>query len=243
MTSVPTYSIPRDAKLELFGDGPWLDEPDELEWLTAGLPCVAVRNLIMGHWCGYVGIPPSHPLYGKGTRFGRNLHVHGEITYASEEDPGRSVVDAVLPEPNTVWWWLGFDCGHAYDLIPRLEKHLNTYPYSRTYHTLSYVREECDSLARQLRALALPATSDTECGMSCRRCGRAITGIAPAMVAVRLREIVQQSPPRPIDPAESNEQRRDQTATWDQLSAGSLRSRVILLAQELEGLCAFCKTV
>ena len=42
----------------------WLDEPDEYMWEHAGLPCAIMRNGL-GAWCGYVGIPASHPLHGK----------------------------------------------------------------------------------------------------------------------------------------------------------------------------------
>lgn len=46
--------------------GRWNDEPDKKQWLdeVTGLPCLIVRGP-MGSWCGYVGIEPSHPLYGK----------------------------------------------------------------------------------------------------------------------------------------------------------------------------------
>lgn len=47
--------------------GPWHDEPDELRWIdpTTSLPCTARRN-DFGAWCGYVGVPETHPWHGKG---------------------------------------------------------------------------------------------------------------------------------------------------------------------------------
>ena len=36
----------------------------EQEFEHAGYKCVVTFN-VMGHRCGYVGIPKSHPLYGK----------------------------------------------------------------------------------------------------------------------------------------------------------------------------------
>lgn len=46
--------------------GPWDGEPDKVQWKDAatGMPCLAVRNW-RGNWCGYAGVAPSHPLYGK----------------------------------------------------------------------------------------------------------------------------------------------------------------------------------
>lgn len=37
----------------------------EQEFEHAGYKCVVTFN-VMGHRCGYVGIPKNHPLYGKG---------------------------------------------------------------------------------------------------------------------------------------------------------------------------------
>jgi hypothetical protein len=46
-----------------WGDGPWMTEPDRVEWRHAGLPCLALRNQ-MGVWCGYAAVPPGHPWHG-----------------------------------------------------------------------------------------------------------------------------------------------------------------------------------
>jgi len=42
---------------------PWESEPDSLDFEAEGLPCAMRRNRYRV-WCGYVGIPPEHPLYG-----------------------------------------------------------------------------------------------------------------------------------------------------------------------------------
>jgi hypothetical protein len=51
-----------------WGVGPWADEPDKVQWVDkkTGLPCLAVRHPSAGHWCGYVGVTPEHPLFGVG---------------------------------------------------------------------------------------------------------------------------------------------------------------------------------
>ena len=45
-------------------DGPWKQEPDRIEWKHNGMNCLAQRAPVTGSWCGYVGLPKSHPLYG-----------------------------------------------------------------------------------------------------------------------------------------------------------------------------------
>jgi hypothetical protein len=58
-------------------------------------------------------------------------------------------------------WWLGFDCAHAWDLVPSMiafeiaagfevDRH-------DVYRDLAYVQRETEALAEQLRALAAMA--------------------------------------------------------------------------------------
>lgn len=41
---------------------PWLNEPEHDEFIHAGLRCRLVRGPL-GAWCGYVALPPGHPLH------------------------------------------------------------------------------------------------------------------------------------------------------------------------------------
>lgn len=47
-------------------DGPWQGEPDKVQWVDepTNLDCLIVRGPA-GALCGYVGVPESHPWYGK----------------------------------------------------------------------------------------------------------------------------------------------------------------------------------
>lgn len=136
--------------------GPWDDEPDKMQWQddATGLPCLAVRQPKTGHWCGYVGVPPGHPLHGKQFDDGAvDFHVHGGITYTDscqpEEDESKGICHTPDPgEPDHVWWF-GFDCAHAGDLSPLTAKLLTRFIHEE-YRPLSYVQNECASLARQL---------------------------------------------------------------------------------------------
>lgn len=129
--------------------GPWDDEPDEALWTDAatGLPCMALRHHL-GHWCGYVGLPPEHPLYGKGySNEGMVFEVHGDLTFA-----GRI---KLINEPNNNWW-LGFDCAHYCDFSPNDVKNAadRGYPFEilpdQQYRTQAYVQEQCAKLAAQV---------------------------------------------------------------------------------------------
>ena len=132
-------------------------EPDREEFEHAGLKCLIQRSPSVGVLCGYVGIPPEHPLYGKGfIRTGINevLDVHGGITFAEAGDGDR-------------WseglWWIGFDCAHEGDLIPTFDvlftlSHLLCEGHyevdGEVYRNIDYVREQTKKLAEQLHSLS-----------------------------------------------------------------------------------------
>jgi hypothetical protein len=144
--------------------GPWDGEPDKVQWADEAtrLPCLAVRNEVLGHWCGYVGVPPDHPLYGKDYSDGdaRDLEAHGGITFAascqSGDDESRGICHVPDSGEEDHVWWFGFDCAHAGDWSPTNEKHSRkrggVFSQSgyETYKTLAYVQKECETLAEQL---------------------------------------------------------------------------------------------
>lgn len=128
-----------------WGDGPWMKEPDRVEWRHNGMPCLMVRHNTLGHWCGYVGLPPEHPWYGKEySDDAVNVSVHGGLTY-SKECHGNVCHIAQPGEPEHVWW-LGFDCAHCDDHSPGLG-----YEWGHSiYRTLAYVQQQTKELAEQL---------------------------------------------------------------------------------------------
>lgn len=107
---------------EDWGKGPWLNEPDRVEWRMPELPglvCLAARGP-SGSWCGYVAVPPGHPLHGKGYE-DVSCSVHGGLTFADRCQPGGLICHVPAPgEPDDVWW-LGFDCAHGGDYSPALK--------------------------------------------------------------------------------------------------------------------------
>lgn len=145
--------------------GPWDAEPDHEAWVTkAGLHAIANR---VSHWCGYVAVPPGHPLHGKTATWAddgpteiERLDVHGGVTYTAG---CHGDVCHVPPpgEPDDVWW-IGFDCGHSFDVTPVHAKYegmgLALTDGSREYRDITYVRDQCESLAQQLQAMATKET-------------------------------------------------------------------------------------
>lgn len=155
--------------------GAWTTEPDRVQFEAHGFDCLIVRHVANFHWCGYVGLPPGHPLHGADTHderdLFRDLSVHGGITYGQECD---GAVCHIADEGDHLWW-LGFDCAHGGDLSPGLletmrsaEVALETtgfqtgtirdvlkYRYEKWhYWTAEEVMEETKRLAEQLRAAA-----------------------------------------------------------------------------------------
>lgn len=158
-----------EGKFEQWGDGPWVNEPDRVEFESHGYACVMRRNFMRGTWCGYVGVPEGHPNYGK---WDESLDVHGGVTYAEDHFPESG-------KPRSDLWWTGFDCGHAFDYAPAdaamwrevgmkmpermrpewaaLEEGRLPWDLHSTYLDAEYVRGQVEGLAAQLAAMTAPA--------------------------------------------------------------------------------------
>lgn len=149
-----------------WGDGPWMNEPDKKQWLDAatGLPCLVVRNThCTGSLCGYVGLPKSHPLYGK-DYYTPDVEVHGGLTFAGECQEVQNDCEGIchkveVGEDDKVWWF-GFDCAHGGDLCPQMTafktKHgfdspmFGIYGFYESYKDFDYVTNQVTNLAAQL---------------------------------------------------------------------------------------------
>jgi len=150
--------------------GEWDQEPDKVQWTdeATGLPCLAVRSNpeMMGNWCGYVGVSEGHPFFAKDfEQIDAGLAVHGGLTFSNfcaPEDKEHGICHVPGPgEPDRIWW-LGFDCGHAFDYQPAMAARFEMLggvpskywhlPEAK-YRNLAYVQAECVSLAEQLAAV------------------------------------------------------------------------------------------
>lgn len=127
----------------------------EREWEHAGLKCAVVLSREGGHRCGYVRVPPTHPMHGKGYDT-PEVNVHGGLTFAQ--------IEPCAHEDGTGWWF-GFDCAHSGDAsydpdnLPEHEvKFRAKYPEFRNtycdehYWRQSEVERETEYLAEQLAA-------------------------------------------------------------------------------------------
>lgn len=134
-------------------DGPWSDEPDRIEWYdrATGYPCLMLRNVHLGHWCGYVGLPPGHPWYDVTLdELPDEAYAHSDLTFAgrcmSDARPMRERVCHTprAGEPDAVYW-IGFDCANHQQLVPALSDRL--YTRDDVYVTADEVAAVCTCLA------------------------------------------------------------------------------------------------
>ncbi len=173
-----------DYKVDKTGwaNGPWMTEPDRVDFIHAGLACFALRHPRMGYWCGYVGVPREHPAYGrrwdKGELSEFDLEAHRGVNYSAPCEEGGFICHTPAPGMPADVWWIGFDCGHSFDLAPGMRAHeaamglkpieemIDTPAWLREqYAPLAYVRREIEGLADQL-ARMMPARMITPAGSS-----------------------------------------------------------------------------
>ena len=132
-----------------WGPGPWQTEPDRIDWINSGFSCMALRNGF-GVWCGYVGVPKSHPDYGA-SRDDVGVYVYGGLTYANE--CWRHICHVPAPGMPDKVWWFGFDCAHGLDFIPStniLRAHINLQD-DLVYRDADFIKAETNRLAAQLK--------------------------------------------------------------------------------------------
>lgn len=154
---------------EFLPKGPWQGEPCKIQWTdrATNVPCLIVRNHL-GVLCGYAGVTPGHPLYRK--RHDDDdvvIPCMREINYSRPCDhaPHPWLGVCHIPEPGTTddVWWFGFDCMHAWDLVPAW---MATNPVDRfferdlklKYRDVEWVTLAVTGLAAQLHEQGQPAT-------------------------------------------------------------------------------------
>ena len=123
----------------------WDREPDEVVVSAMGLPCMMRRGPLR-NWCGYIGVPAQHFLYGKEydeyipelkQSMGSFFRVHGGITFSGFIGEERELR------------WIGFDCAHLGDAIPAYYERVPSDMWG-AYKNIEYVKQECLNLATQI---------------------------------------------------------------------------------------------
>jgi hypothetical protein len=145
-----------------WGEGPWQDEPDELWMQAQGYDCALIRNEA-GGWCGYVFLGQEHP-WAKSADEGVDSQVHGGVTFSGPIDECfffKKVAGAN--------WVVGFDMGHAFDLLPAHEafmKNLLGRPSGlatmSTYRTMEDAKSQLIVLATEAAEAATQMFSDAK---------------------------------------------------------------------------------
>ena len=163
-------------------DGPWKNEVDKIAWVDpgTGYQCICRRQASKGFLEGFVGIDPSHPLFGRheASLLGYGIAVHEGLTYSAicqinqpealsvchvthmglaqgrRRDGPQSGRSLVLHEQA---WWFGFSCNGEGDVIP-LDKPIQRQEFMPGVNFVSYkneefVHRECTRLAAQLMAI------------------------------------------------------------------------------------------
>ncbi len=117
------------------------------------------------HWCGYVGVHKDHPWFEKShEELENHIDIHGGLSYS---DHCQGDVCHKTDEEDNIWW-LGFDCAHAGDLLPKsaylipghefslmtrlseiMGMHGNT--HSGTYRNVAFVKKELKKLSKQAK--------------------------------------------------------------------------------------------
>lgn len=134
-----------------------------------------------GHRCGYVAIPPEHP-YSQTPEETRefmggrpykhydydslDIDVHGGLTFMA---PDHGLKDLLETPCNDMW--IGFDCGHCYDMcdVPMFKKYFSQEQYeakksffecmnhgsrTQTVKEYDYVEKQCHHIIDQLIKVA-----------------------------------------------------------------------------------------
>jgi hypothetical protein len=155
-------------------DALWKTEPNEASFESHGLKCAIKRVSHSGHLCGYVGVPDSHPWFGKSYRddvpatraqLERPIDIDkiGAINLLCADEPTTDATPIVLlidahggltysenggGELSGLWVF-GFDCAHSGDLCPVTAEKYGAHSFD-VYRDFEYVTREVHSLAKQL---------------------------------------------------------------------------------------------
>lgn len=111
------HKFTSEEKMNWWGYGEWLGEPDEVDFTYNAINCKILRiaikepysveeHIFGGHLCGYVQIPKDNILY-LDTYEDMDIDCHGGLTYGE-------IIDKK--------YWIGFDCAHSTDFVPSTEQ-------------------------------------------------------------------------------------------------------------------------
>lgn len=134
-----------------FPPGEWRKEPDLSRWIHNDMDCLAIRDMSLGIWKGFVGVDQQHPFYKKSieniiaTEKGMDLFLEAD---------GRLFNAGRLPirykEYTSNLWWIGLDTSQGGDYMPLLKLEDTVTVSHQTYKNFSFIRKETNKLAKLL---------------------------------------------------------------------------------------------
>lgn len=132
-----------------FPPGEWLKEPDLSRWIHYGISCLAIRDMSLGIWRGFVGVDKQHSFYKKSLE---NILATEKGMDLFFEVGGRFCNAGRLPikykEYASNLWWVGIDTSRGDDYMPLLKLDSATIASQQTYKNFSFIRRETNNLAR-----------------------------------------------------------------------------------------------
>ena len=150
------HILTTNEKLEAWGVGEWVEEPEIVNFVYKGHKCQIYRAFVkhdrvieLGYLCGYLELPKGHVWHSK-EDIDIDCDVHGGLTFSQEADADADV------------WVIGFDCAHSMDICPGTESmraevakkmpHLITRYYRMhppSYKNVAFVKAELQRLVDQ----------------------------------------------------------------------------------------------
>lgn len=142
------YFYEREKRLEMWGPGPWIDEPDSVQWVHQpfGYPCHLVRVDEIATWSGYAGVAKGHPLHSvHHDRLYLIADAHGGLSFSGPLDfeDERHRPDPAFKEH----WFFGFDAAHYMDVMPFMVRRMKQ---PGTYKDFRYMRGHAEALVEAL---------------------------------------------------------------------------------------------
>ncbi len=141
-----------------FPPGKWLNEPDLVYW-EHKLPCLAIRDMGMGCWKGFVAVDGYHPYCNVAIDALIKIPNVMEIFFSVHGGlSGAGRLPAKYKEFAKNLWWIGIETSHGGDLQPLLklegtEADVAKMTSNQTYKDLQFIRRETNKLANLLAKL------------------------------------------------------------------------------------------
>lgn len=155
--------LPPDVKIKQWGHGPWVREPDEVEFDHEGIECRLIRScepvgkgkkefLYGGHWAGFVSVPKKHPAYDAPAII--TTKILGGIKH---------------DVPSGKDHWVGIEANNPGDAIPSKEKKFKSWlgklrPEYGDHAFDDPIYRDVDFMIEQVKLLAEQIKSECENG-------------------------------------------------------------------------------